>query len=168
MIVSSSWGIMTAQHQLFAQVTRSLTSYGVEHFIPMIESINVVRGRHVTEPKPLLGEYIPFAVSQIWKSLLSIRGVTGILLNESGQPAQVLPHELKRLRDMCDENGIYRSAKTIEGFTYGQRVTPKEGPFAYHVGRFESKNKRGDLAALFSLFGREQRVVFKPGDLIVV
>lgn len=173
MIVSASWGVLIARHQQTKLVGEALTIRGIDHFIPKIETLMIVRGRHVREQRPLLGDYIPFAVSSIWKSLSRIRGVSGILMNELYFPAQVLPSEMDRLHSMCNDAGLYNSSITDtdgSGFEYGQRVTPKsnDNPFAFHVGRYESKNKRGDQTALFSLFGREQRVVFKYGDLLAV
>lgn len=85
-------------------------------------------------------------------------------MNDLGYPAQVLPSELERLQSFYGTD-VYRPVERITKFDYGQRVTPKEGPFAYHVGRYEGKTKRGD-AALFQLFGQEQRVLFKKGSLI--
>lgn len=117
----------------------------------------------------MLGDYIPIAIDAAWKSLIRLRGVAGILLNEIGFPAQVLPHEMNRLHAMCDDC-VYRSTlQEDEGFAYGQRVTPRDGPFVYYTGRYDGKaNRRGDEAALFLCFGREQRVVFKSGELLAV
>ena len=169
MIVCSSWGILLSQHQRVKLVSEALTVLGVDHFIPLIESLKIVRGRHIRERRPLLGNYIPFAVDASWKSLMRLRGVAGIMLNDCWLPAQVLQSEMERLHAMCDDS-VYRSSVVEKhGFEYGQRVSPKEGPFAYHTGRYDGKaNKRGDVAALFQLFGREQRVVFKSGDLLAV
>jgi transcription antitermination factor NusG len=133
----------------------------------MIETLLVVRGRHVREQRPLLGDYMLTSISSGWKSLIAIRGVAGILLNDSGFPAQVLPHEMQRMRSACDGD-VYRSSVIEEqGFEYNQKVSPKEGPFACHVGRYDIRTKRGD-SARFWLFGREQRVTFKSGDLVAV
>lgn len=164
-IVSTSWGVLVAHHQRYRKVDDVLAERGIDHFIPLIETLIIRHGRHVRQMRPLLGDYILIAVCSAWKSLLRIREVRGIMLNELGYPAQVLPHELDRMRSMCD-SGVYRSSMVEDvGFSYGQRVSPKTGPLAYHVGRYDKKTKRGD-SALFVLFGQEQRVVFKQGELL--
>lgn len=164
-IVSTSWGVLVAHHQRFKKVDEVLTERGIDHFIPLIETLMIRRGRHVRQMRPLLGDYILIAICSAWNSLLSIRDVRGIMLNELGYPAQVLPREMDRMREMCDL-GVYHSSVVEEsGFEYGQRVSPKTGPLAYHVGRYDKKTKRGD-SALFVLFGQEQRVIFKRGDLL--
>ena len=169
-VVSSHWGVLVTQRHCVSRVDETLTQRGVDHFIPLIETLSIVHGRHVREQRPMLGDYIPIAIDAAWKSLIRVRGVASILLNELGFPAQVLPSEMDRLHAMCDDC-VYRSAALDDGngFTYGQRVTPKDGPFVYYTGRYDGKaNKRGDQAALFLCFGREQRVVFKPGELLAV
>jgi len=55
----------------------------------------------------------------------------------------------------------------VAGFNYGDKVIPKQGPLAGHVGTFDKSTQRGD-SALFVLFGREQRVMFKAGELVAV
>lgn len=165
MIVSSSWGVLVSRHQRQKLVSEALTLRGIDHFIPLIETLMIRNGRHVREMRPLFGDYILIAICSIWKSLLNIREVRGIMLNESGYPAQVLPRELERIRTMCDGDAYRSSVVEESGFEYGQRVSPRIGPLAYHVGRYDKKTKRGD-SALFVLFGQEQRVIFKRGDLL--
>lgn len=162
----NSWGVLVAQHQRVKLAQQSLVAQNVDHFIPLEENLCVVRGRHIRENKPMLGNYILIAVTEIWQSLMRMRGVAGILMSDDGFPAQVLPSEINYLRSIC-VNGVYRPRmiKSQRGFTYGQRVTPQHGPFAHHVGRYENPTKDGDTA-LFMLFGYEQKVSFKPGNLV--
>jgi len=165
-IVSSSWGVLVSRHQRQKLVSEALTFRGIDHFIPLVETLMIRNGRHVREMRPLLGDYILIAICPIWKSLLNIHEVRGIMLNELGYPAQVLPNELERMRAMCSDVGVYTSSVVEKGgFVYGQRVSPKAGPLAHHVGRYDKKTKRGD-SALFVLFGQEQRVMFKQGELL--
>lgn len=168
-IVSTSWGVLVARHQQTKLVAAELTSLGTEHFIPKIEILTIKHGRHYRELRPMLGDYILTSISVTWRSMRRVRGVVGIIMNSDGFPAQVLVPELRRMHEMCDDAGIYHSEiEGDKGFEYGQRVTPKAGPLAYQIGKYDSKNKRGDLSALFTLFGRDQKVTFKAGDLIAV
>lgn len=167
-ITSTSWGCIVAHYQQVKLVGGALSSRGIEHFIPLIESLSIVRGRHLRDHRPLLGEYIPVAISNGWRDLLQLRGVHGILLNESGFPAQLLARELEWLRGQCD-NGVYRrTIPTETGFIYGQRVTPATGPLANRVGHYDRQTRRGEDIALFLLFGSEKKVTFKSGELLAV
>jgi transcription antitermination factor NusG len=165
-IVSSSWGVLVAQHQRSKLVGEELSVREVEHFIPLEEKLTITRGRRTRVFYPLLGDYILIAISSLWREVMSIKGVAGILLNELNYPAQVFPHEIDRMRSMCNNNVFIPMPDKME-FQYGQRVTPKSNtnPFAFHVGRYDRKTRRGD-AANFSLFGREQCVIFRRGELI--
>lgn len=149
-------------------VGEALAAKGIEHFIPKIETLTIVRGRHERELRPMLGDYILTSISSIWKSMLRIRGVSGMIMDCKGFPAQVLINELKRMHEMCDDAGTYHSEFETDGFQYGQHVMPRTGPFAHRIGRFDSKNKRGEDVALFRLFGDDARITFQPGDLIAV
>jgi len=164
-IVSTSWGVLVAHHMRYRKVDEILTERGVDHFIPLIETLMISHGRHVRQMRPLLGDYILIAVCSAWKSLLRIREVRGIMLNELGYPAQVLPFEMDRMRLMCEGDVCRSSVVEDGGFEYGQRVSPKAGPLGGRVGRYDKKTKRGD-SALFVLFGQEQRVIFKQGELV--
>lgn len=164
MNVAHSWGILQARPQRSAAVASALSEAEIEHFLPMIESCRVVRGRRVRSRHPLLGSYIPVAVRQGWEALIGLRDVVGWLLNESGHPAQVLSREIAFLRAMCDGDLFRMTPSESRRFSYGQKVSPKSGPLAFHVGRFDNKTRNGE-SALFMLFGREQRVVFKDGEL---
>lgn len=148
-------------------VEDGLNNFGVQNFIPLVEDTKIINGRHVRLRRPLLGRYILFTIVEHWPELLSLRGVAGILLTADNEPAVVVEKELSDIRSLCVGN-IYcpRVVRSKNGFYYGQRVTPKEGPFAYHVGFFEGVKSRNREVALFKLFGREQKVTFKSGDLI--
>jgi transcription antitermination factor NusG len=168
MIISTAWGVLVAKHLQTDAVSEQLNMYGFEHFIPKIESLRIVKCRHVRELRPMLGDYILTSITSAWESLLSLKHVAGMILNADGYPAQVQPNELKRMHDMCDAAGTYYSEIDTTGFQYGQYVRATEGPFINFTGTYDSKNKRGEDVALFILFGREQKVTFKPGGLLAV
>lgn len=160
--------MVVAQHQRNKLVADALISRGVPHFIPMLEVLTIVRGRHERAYRPLLKEYILFAMYSGWKELLSVRGVAGMLFNCDGWPAQVLPVEVERLQAMCPDGIATTEAAVVLGFHYGQKVSPKEGLFAGHVGRYFGEAKDGKDIALFALFGRESKAFFGKGDLLAV
>jgi transcription antitermination factor NusG len=168
LISSTSWGVLIARHQRQTVVSEALSARGVEHLIPMMEVLKIVRKRHVRDLRPLFGEYIPFAVSSVWKSLLGIRDVAGMLLNESGFPAQVLPLEVERLRELYRVNTVRQEKIQSGELMLGEFVIPRCGPFINFQGKYDGETKRGADVALFVLFGRETRVEFNKGDLLAV
>ena len=162
------WGVILSQHQRHRLVVEGLTEFSVPYFLPMIEDTTIINGRHVHKQRPLLGRYILFVITDVWKNLLSIRGVRGMLLDVNKMfPAVVDDEALDDIRSMCINN-VYspRVVNARKGFVYGQRVTTETGPFAYHIGRYDGIHSRQREVALFNLFGREQKVAFKAGELI--
>jgi transcription antitermination factor NusG len=164
-VTSSSWGVLVALHQCQRIVGESLAAKRIEHFIPMIERQRIVRGKCISVLHPLFGRYVLVTINSIWREMKSMRGVAGMLVNEKGFPAQVLPKEVERIRQLCPENVYKENVIQFTGFVYGQRVTPKTGPLAFHVGKFDSSRSSGE-SAIFTLFGQEQKVIFRKGDLI--
>lgn len=86
---------------------------------------------------------------------------------EKNYPAKVDDGALDAIRSLC-VGDVYspRAMSTCCGFYYGQRVTPQTGPFAYHVGEYDGVASRHREAAVFNLFGKDQRVFFKAGELV--
>jgi transcription antitermination factor NusG len=166
-VTTTSWGVLLSEHQRQRLAKQSLTSAGVDHFMPMVEEVHVVSGRHVHRLNPLLGRYVLFAVDEFWKSVARLRGVAGLLLTAEYFPALVNVEQLEALRSMC-VNGVYnkRVVETKRGLVYGQRVTPSTGPLYAHVGRYDGMASKHREAAVFTLFGRDQRLMFKAGDLL--
>lgn len=166
-----NWGVLVAEHQKQKLLQENLSAVGTEHFVPMVPGKGINRGgRHVQTYTPLLGRYVLFRiVGDLWKELVRLRGAAGILLTAESNPARVDSRVVEYLSEHC-VNGIYqpKTSGTCNGFTYGQRVRPLVGPLAGHTGIFDGTIKRNREAALFFLFGRQQRIVFKHGELEAV
>ena len=166
--IGQSWGVLLAQHQKQKLVASELTLARVQFFLPLIEYTSIINGRHIRKQRPLLGRYILFAINDLWERLARLRGVAGMMMDvDKLFPAKVCDSALDYIRSMC-VNDVYcpRVVEGRKGFLYGQRVTPKEGPMAYHVGLYDGVRSRHREVALFNLFGREQRITFKAGDLV--
>lgn len=172
MVAENQWGVLVTQNQRHRVVKEALKNEGFEYFLPLIETASVQRGRHVRTYHPLLGRYVLVALTDLWQRMLKLRGVAGMMFtyeleSEYPTPALVSQTEIEYLRAQC-VNNVYRATdeKVRGGFVYGQRVRPKEGPLEWHVGLYDGYAGKKKYAALFNIFGREQRVVFSKGDLI--
>jgi transcription antitermination factor NusG len=163
------WGVIVAQPQRHRVVAENLTSLGNDHFIPMVETLSVVRGRHHRRKFPLFGRYVLVEITAHWRKLRRLQGVSGMLLDPCGQPSLIEPERLDYLRTFCDGN-LFKppGAEVVKpaALVYGQHVSPKTGPFQDFIGTYDGLAPRKMEAAIFFMFGREQRVEFKRGDLI--
>lgn len=148
-------------------IKEQLDEIGIESFVPLISSVAVVSGRHVHRLVPIFGRYIFFVINELWKNASNIRGVSGLMLTAEFTPAIVIPSQMRAIQALC-VNGMYQlaSAPTPAGFSYGQRVTPTSGPLEHHIGRYDGTRSRHRDVAFFNLFGREQKITFKAGELI--
>ena len=168
--LQADWGVIVAKPQKTEQVAESLTSQAIDYFIPLEQVLSVRGGKHRRYNRPMLGRYVLYAVNEFWRSIFNMRGVSGLLLvtdyeSEIARPAVVDPRQLASLRDQCI-NGVYQKPEVPrKGFTYGQKVTPNHGPLAFHVGKYDGVVKDHREAAIFQLFGRDQRLIFKAGVL---
>lgn len=167
------WGVLVAQPQRTTLVGEQLTEYAVKHFIPKEEVLTIKGGRPRFHLRPMLGRYVLYVVDHRWKYISSLRGVSGILMatdyeKEITQPLVIESRQFQTLLELCTVDGIYskRVNETKKGFVYGQRVTPSDGPFAYHIGRYDGVASRKREAAIFNCFGREQKIMFKAGQLL--
>lgn len=190
-----SWGVLVTErlrknHQ---EVRESLDLIEVESFIPLIENENVVHGRLVQRVTPLFGRYVFFTITDMWRAVSTAKGVRGLMLTHARiwdgsfgpddaeyeaepTPAVVDPIQMKVMQEFCCGEIYQKPVRHPDDLVYGQRVTITEGPFAYQVGRYDGpmprkRGRRGKVkqrreAALFNIFGREQRVVFAVGSLI--
>lgn len=168
----SAWGVLVFENNRHRLVKDELERLGFQYFLPVYESLSVVHGRHVRTHRPLLGRYLFFIISDAWRLLFSLRGVEGVMLSASNDflvPALACSKQVEYLQSQC-VNNIYRSAyDRLSGrFVYGQRVRPKHGPFEFKVGRFDGYAGKKKYAAMFDVFGREQRIVFSRGELVAV
>lgn len=170
-IEPKDWGVLVAQLQRTTLVGEQLTEQSVEHFIPKEEVTTIRGGRPRSHLRPMLGRYVLYVVSAGWKNILSLRGVAGILMatdyeKEIIQPLIIDPKQLKILHSLCID-GIYSKTvvDTKKGLVYGQTVTPHQGPFAYHIGKYDGLASHSREAAIFKCFGREQKIMFKTGIL---
>lgn len=163
----SRWGVAVVQMQRHRVAKESLTSAEIKYFAPVIEQTTVANGRHARKHYPLFGRYLLFMLTDAWRAIPSLRGIAGMLLTAENNPALVHQRVVDEIDAMC-VNGVYspRMIQSQRGFTYGQRVTPTEGPLMWHVGKFEGRVSRQQEAAIFKLFGCDRRIVFNSGDLI--
>lgn len=165
----TAWGVLVTESQRHKLAADELTSGGFEYFQPYRELVKVYRGRKVRTRVPYFGRYMFVALCDAWRQVVGLRGVSGILLDPSSlNPIRVDPRELQEVRDRCDRNGVIESPSAGSAFKYGDEVYVEEGPLAFMRGTYDGTVGKKREAAKFFLFGREQRVTFKVGELKLV
>lgn len=163
------WGVIIVQPQRHKLVADELTQNNFEFFLPKERSRAVVSGRRVETTRPLLGRYVLVVINSAWRALIALRGVASMIMDRScpvPQPLLVCPKEVDYIRAQCDGSIVRASENVVSGFTYGDKVMPKSGPFMHSVGSYESAFGKHREVATFVLFGKERKLTFKSGELI--
>jgi transcription antitermination factor NusG len=158
------------QPQRHRVASEQLSENRFQFFLPWREEIRVARGRSRRIRIPYFGRYIFVVICDAWESILTMRGIAGMLLHpESLRPWLVNAADLDRVRALCDgHNVVHEPIKPVRGLCYGDLVYPKDGPLANIRGVYDAKVGKKREAAVFNMFGREQRVVFRRGELQAV
>lgn len=169
-----NWGVLISKHHEHQRVTQGLREKGIDYFIPTEADEVYIHGKRVHRERLVIGSYILFVVNECWKEIQTMIGVARVILaspdfktlNEGKElePAKINVKQMDAFREFVSRPPV---VKSIDGFFYGQRVTPVSvtHSFAFHIGVFDGKGRKGKLAAIFKMFGRDCRVMFKPGEL---
>src|SRR6516164_11318153 len=115
------WGVVVAEPQRQKLATKSLRDQDVEYFMPIGERLTIQGGRHHRRKYPLFGRYILFVIRETWAAILSMRGISGMLLTANNIPAVVDEDRVEHIRAMCVGN-VYREPRPSFSLHYGQRV----------------------------------------------
>jgi transcription antitermination factor NusG len=161
------WGVLVTQPQRHRTATNALASDGFAYFMPWREQLSVSRGKKRRQRLPYFGRYIFVQIGECWERLLHLRGVSGMLLNPDNlMPFKVDLEQLNEVRAMCDRNGVISEPEIpIRRLSFGDKVFVESGPFANLTGRYDCRVGKHREAAMFEMFGSEQRVLFRRGEL---
>jgi transcription antitermination factor NusG len=165
----SSWGIAISQPQRHRIALDQLQSSNFEFFQPWREQIIISHGKHRRLRIPYFGRYIFVVICEAWAQILKLRGIASMLLNpETLHPLSVDLRQLQAVRSLCDRHGIIHQPESQKyKLHYGDQVYAEKGPFANLRGVYDCRIGKHREAAVFTMFGAEQRVLFKLGELKV-
>jgi transcription antitermination factor NusG len=163
-----AWGVLMTEPQRHQLASEQLTAHSFEFFLPMREHTQVAHGRHHKMLIPYFGRYVFVVICEAWEKILELRGVSSLLLERKTLfPWLVDSDQLAYVRSQCDENGIVRPAPVppVKKLRYGDVVYTENGPLANKPGVYDCVVGKNREAALFNMFGRENRVLFLLGEL---
>jgi transcriptional antiterminator RfaH len=151
-----------------ARTTDRLIALGFEVFFPKLKKLIISRGRRRIKIEPVFPTYLIVKQTDDSDQLHDIndtKGVITVLMTANHTPAKLRDESIKAIRAECTRDDVM-IASSEAPFRTGERVRPKSGPFAAHVGIFQSMDSRNRVTALFTLLGRETVVFFESGDLV--
>jgi transcriptional antiterminator RfaH len=149
----SAWVVVVTKPNCEGMAAENLLQQGYGCYFPKF--LAVQKNKQVVK-KPLFPRYIFARIEQLWYSLRSTRGVSHVLMNESG-PAQVPASVIEALKKREDGSGfiVLGKDKAPERFSKGSPVRASEGPLAGLDLIYDGMRDHDRVRVLATLLGRK-------------
>jgi transcription antitermination factor NusG len=145
---------------------RDVKDVGLATYAPLYRERSVVRGKVRWLTRHLLGRYffIRDDQSDLWKRILGLRSVAGMILWREGQePAIVADAEVDAIRAREDRSGFVKDAPRL--LNRGDAVRVGAGCLIGGRGSYEGVSAKNMDVAWIEMFGRPTKIEFAPGVL---
>ncbi|MCH8466821.1 MAG: transcriptional activator RfaH [Roseinatronobacter sp.] len=143
---------------------RNLLRQGFETFLPLQEETRRLRGRFLTQLRPLFPGYLFVSLSVAqggWRVVNSTYGISRLV--SLGQEPTAVPRDLiDQLRIRCDEEGRLLPPKQLQP---GDEVILTKGPFTIFVATIARIAPDQRIWVLMELMGRQTRIAVDGDDL---
>ncbi len=155
-----TWCLAYTQPSKELVAKQHLLNQGYEAYLPRFKRI--CRHARKTEEKlvPLFPRYIFVGMdltSARWRSVISTRGVSYLLMSNDVTPARVPAYVINDLRSQEISEGIV-PVSSLATFTRGERVRIVDGVFKDQIATFESLDDKSRGRLLLNFMGREINV----------
>ena len=160
----SRWFLAQCKPNSHHVAERNLARQGFQVFLPLQEETKRIRGRFVTQMRPLFPGYLFVALdirNGPWRAVNSTLGITR-LVSLGGTPTPVPGELVEQLRLRCDHDG---KLLPPQSFKPGDQVTFARGPFANFVATIESLAPDRRVWVLLDLMGQQARVAVQTDQI---
>ena len=106
-----------------------------------------------TQIRPLFPRYIFIYIERAWYCLRGTRGITHVIMGESG-PQPIPANEIEKLRARQDKKG-YINLEPRPKFLPGEALRAKEGPLAGCLMVYDGMSAHERVKVLVSILGRK-------------
>ena len=112
--------------------------------------------------EPLFPRYVLIRISERWYDLLSLIGLSRLIMSASHRPA-ILPQSfVTNIRNGCDNDGFYVLTK----FIIGQSVRVESGVLSGMTGVFDGQLPKDRVAVLIEMLGTTVRASVRERDVV--
>jgi len=143
---------------------RNLARQGFRTFLPMAEETRRLRGRFVTQARPLFVGYLFVALDPrdgAWRAVNATLGITR-LVSLGGDPTPLPPDLVGQLMLRCDDTGHLRGPTALQP---GDQVMLTRGPFTDFVATIETIDPDRRIWVLLDILGAATRVALSEKNL---
>jgi transcriptional antiterminator RfaH len=141
------------------------TRSGATCYLPIMKKVCVVAGRRVVRRETLFPGYLLAAMSEDWRSLARVRGVTRLLMANE-RPALVADEAIDELRAMHDEDGFVKLPSRPDRFASGDKVRAINGVFRDFEGIYQGTGAHARCQVLINMLGAKRLIAIPEEDLI--
>ncbi|WP_022705483.1 transcription termination/antitermination protein NusG [Pseudorhodobacter ferrugineus] len=160
---AAQWHLLLCKPNQNHIAFRNLKRLGFGLFMPRHLVERRVKGRALTELRPLFGGYLFLNMNPSeprWYDAKTASGVSKIIGHSTGGPSVVPPDIIAGLLQRCDRDGLLQ--ETVENFSAGDTVRIIGGPFANFITSIEKIDPDRRLHVLLDLMGRPTKVLVDP------
>jgi hypothetical protein len=101
-------------------------------------------------------------ISQQWYELLSLLGLSKLIMSASQKPATLSDRFVETIRDGCDKDGFY----VLKKFVIGQSVRVEKGVLTGTTGIFDGSLPHERVAVLIEMLGSTVRASVREDDVV--
>jgi transcription antitermination factor NusG len=131
---------------------------GYEAWCPKIKYVR----RKRLHQEPLFPRYVLIRVSQQWYDLLSLFGLSRLIMDASKKPATLSNGFIDGLKNGCDREGFY----VLRKFVVGQTVRVEKGVLTGTVGVYDGQLAKDRIAVLIEMLGTTVRASVCEDDVV--
>lgn len=158
------WAVVMTKPNCEAMAEENLKQQGYVVYCPRFKTQG--KGLIILK-RPLFPRYIFASVEKVWYSIRSTRGVSHLLMSDSG-PATIPASEIEAMRSKEDADGfiVLGKEKYNERFNKGDPVTATEGPLTGLDLIYDGMTAHERVKVLANLLGRQVPVIIEDKVLV--
>jgi transcription antitermination factor NusG len=112
--------------------------------------------------EPLFPRYVLIKISERWYDLMSLFGLSRLIMSTSMKPATLSDKFVDSLKGGCDEDGFY----VMKKFVAGQSVRVEKGVLAGTIGIYDGLLPQDRIAVLIEMLGTTVRASVREDDVV--
>jgi len=112
--------------------------------------------------EPLFPRYVLIRISQQWYDLLSLLGLSRLIMDTASKPATLSDKVINGIREGCDKDGFY----VLKKFIVGQSVKVNKGVLAGVTGIYDGQLPKDRVAVLIEMLGTTIRASVREDDVV--
>lgn len=160
-----AWSVIQTQVNAASVAVANLRQQGFAYYNPLVsERVIRKRGGVGWRRVQLFKDYLFVEINDRWRSLLSTRGVSRLLMERPELPARVSGEVIKQLRARENEHGLVHVGRG-DKFHLGQSVFVAGGPFKDTAAIYDGQSTQDRAFVLLSLLGKVNRMEVHEGFL---